>query len=213
VDLMTTIAACSVANDYSLVLAMVAAFSQGNVLAVQDGRELDGAALDKALGEGSSEESSHEAHTRAEALARLEQLRNAGGSPVGGLLPVPPSWATQFQREAAELFDPCVNVSVATAMIAQFERECRGRAKRACVLRRYATAAGIAGFDELVLEVIREHGLASVRTSPTNAEVLASPIYTVVTSERDWGADRLLFRSESLPHAGADAKPNESSAP
>jgi len=197
-DLMTMIAACSLTKDHALVLAMIVAFSQGDVLTVKDGREFVHAVLDEALGEEGPAPETHAPRTRAEALAKLERLQHDDAVTVIGLLPVPPDWAAQFQRTTEELFDPCVNVSVATAVLAQFEHECRGRSQRACVLRRYSSTAGLVGYSPLVLDAIRNHGLSSRRSVPIKAaELFSTPIYTIATSERNWGADQLLFHSAS----------------
>jgi hypothetical protein len=211
VDLLTTLAACSVAKDYTLVLAMAVAFSQGNVFTVKDAREIEAPPLYEP-GMVDDQEAEQTPRTRDAAVAKLARLRDAGAVVAAGLLPVMPEWAAQFQRSVPDLFDPCINVSIASAMVSQFEYECDAKAGRACVLQRYATAAGLEGFDTLVIEAIRSHGLPAGPSAVIETEeVFSNPIYPTEPSKRDWGADKIFFTSAAgkgaeRPHPSSPAK-------
>jgi hypothetical protein len=190
-DLLTTITACSLAKDFTLVLAMAMTFSQGNVLTVKDAAELANPPLYDPLVEQDAEQMPS---TRDAALVKLARLRAVGASPVMGLIPVPPEWAAQFQRAMPELLDPCINISIGSAMVSQFEYECGPKAARACVLQRYAQAAGLEGFDGKVLATIRTNGLpAAASVVVETDEVFSTPIYEGAAAKRTWGADKIFF--------------------
>lgn len=211
-DLLTTISACSVAKDFTLVLVMVLSFSEGNPFMVKDAAEIETPPLyDPFEVSGDTEGAVQLPRTREAALAKLERLRAAHRAPVIGLLPVPPSWATNFRRTPRQLLEPCVNLSIGSAMIAQFEYECGRKAGRECVLERYAQAAGIDGFDVDVLDAIRADGHPEGEAVVLESEeVFSNPIHASANSDRDWGADRIFFttrhESEVAPRAGAGAK-------
>lgn len=207
-DLLTTIGACSVAKDFTLLFAMVITFSQGRVFTVQDAAELvDPPVYDPDAGVIYDEAvEARRPRSRAEAAAQLTHLRDVGAAPVMGLLPVPPAWAQLFQRGELELLDPCVNISIASAMVSRFEYECGANAERQCVLRRYAELAGVAGFDEMVLETIETHDMPVEReVAPETDGALNAPIHAQ-SSERDWGADKIFFRTIVRRTGNADQR-------
>jgi hypothetical protein len=195
-DLLTVISTCNLANDFTLVFAMALTFSQGNPFVVRDTAAVAAAPLYavQVAPDLVDETPDGAPRTREAAIVELNRLRAAGTATVIGLIPVPPIWALQFQRTPKDLLDPCVNVSIASAMVSQFEYECGAKAERACVLRHYAKEAGIELFDEDVLETIRLQGLpkngpVEVETS----ELFGSPVFVPKTPGRDWGADKLFF--------------------
>jgi hypothetical protein len=108
--------------------------------------------------------------TADEALARTRAILARGGRPVLGLMQIPPGWLSAFGRELAEAFDPCTNIAVGTAMLAEFDAACatdaaggrggprvhmhsrvgeagaRSATQRRCILRRYEQAIGLPDF-------------------------------------------------------------------
>jgi len=198
-DLLTTISACSVAKDFTLVFAMVISFSNGNVFTVKDAAEIENPPLYDPL-EFASESDDQESQlprTRADAIAKLTRVRASGGTPVVGLLPVPPGWAANFNRKPPELLEACVNISIGSAMVAQFEYECGRGSLRECVLKRYAQAAGIEGFDEDVLEAIRTYGYPEGDAVVLETDnVFSNPILAPSTNSREWGADKIFFTTQ-----------------
>jgi hypothetical protein len=88
-----------------------------------------------------------------------------------------------FGREPRELLDPCTAVSVGTAMLEEFARQCGGRA-RACVVRKYAQA--------IAMESYADDVLAELRASHDNAEGRrVAPIETNAIREADLPVDLL----------------------
>jgi hypothetical protein len=118
-----------------------------------------------------------------------------GGAPVFGLLPVSSAWASMFDRQPAEVFDACVDMSIATAMLEEFARRC-GERDRACIVRKYAEALQFDEFADEVITELRANGEAGQR--PVRAGVivteaaLRSPIVVESDAVRDWGADQLV---------------------
>ena len=137
---------------------------------------------------------------------RLEEVQSNGGKPLLGWMQLPPGWVTMFGREMREAFDPCVNVSIGTAMLSAFEYECSGGAPdgrraarghrpqsrkvrpvdlRACVVRKYGEALGMAEFDLVTTLQLRYQG-------PADGSAGASAPIEAKTEARVWGADRVL---------------------
>jgi len=201
-DLLTVISACSVARDFTLVVAMATTFSQGNAFAVKDNVELENPPLydpvyDPDMG---SENDESMPRSRDAALAKVKRLRAAGRTPLVGILPVPLSWVEAFRRRPAELLDACINISVGSAMVAQFEYECGRKGGRRCVLESYARAAGFERFAERVLEEIEGNHYPDGADVVVESDVVYSnPIHPTHSEGRDWGADRIFFSTQSRP--------------
>jgi hypothetical protein len=206
-DLLTVISACSVARDFTLVLAMATTFSQGNAFAVKDDVELENPPLydpvyDPEMGSDSDQSVPR---SRDAALAKVKRLRAAGRTPLVGILPVPLSWVEGFRRRPAELLDPCINVSVGSAMVAQFEYECGRKGGRRCVLESYARAGGFERFAEHVLEEIEANDYPDGADVVVESDVVFSnPIYPTRSEDRNWGADQIFFTTRSRPGAKHD---------
>lgn len=199
-DLLSAIATCSLHDDITLVIAMVMAFSQGSPYAIQNAAQPEPAV------QYTSEEDPlrlpvaepvKAPRSRAEAEAKLRGMTADGGLPVLGLLPVPAAWAAMFGRKPTELFNPCINLSIATARLSEFEYNC-GKAGRTCVLREYAKAAELEYLEQDVLDELGAtdagaHGRAGV-IDETDA-MLRAPVSGGAGEDRtrDWGADRLFF--------------------
>lgn len=198
-DVLSVIATCGLHGDVTLVIAMAMMFSHGNPYMVQDvAKDADDAYVEE---EGESlrlpvARAPKAPRTRAEAEAQLRSIVSDKGAPVVGLLPVPVSWAGIFGRTPSELFNPCVNVSIATAKLSEFEYECGGsKGTRDCVLQRYAEAAAMEDFgqdvtDELDMQGMSKQGPAVIETQ----EMLSAQVQTGAEDrDRQWGADRLFF--------------------
>jgi hypothetical protein len=189
-DLLTTILTCSLyASDDALVRAIAEGPSGKNpylvLNPVTDSAEGDPPPAPKG---------------EAEATARAKGLVAKGGRPLLGLLELPPAWLDVFGRPLASAFDPCTNIAIGTAMLSEFDFECRGarrapprdeRARllervnrRTCVLHKYASAIGSEDFAEVIqLELSVQRALTP---STENAPILA-PV-----SAPHWGSDQLL---------------------
>jgi hypothetical protein len=137
-----------------------------------------------------------------QARAKLGEIMARGGSPLIGLMQVPPAWARTFGREPEELFDACVNVSIGTAILSEFEYACAkarksaglskgssavAESRRRCVLDRYSSAIGMPEVSTVVT--------LSLRYSRFGAAVASdAPIYAPPSASGTWGADRLLVQ-------------------
>ena len=190
-DVLTAILACSLYADEKFVRAVAESSSQNNPYAVVD----PAADYDA--------ETQTPPRTLDAALGRAEQVRQAGGVPLFGLMQIPARWAEAFGRQERDLFDPCINISIGTAMLSAFEHECRpkaGRARgtspargvqtatyRSCTLRRYGEAIGAADFAMVTELELR----AAIGHAPVDGVCKAPILY--VGEDRSWGADRVLF--------------------
>jgi hypothetical protein len=108
-DPFALILACSLYPDEHLVRAMMDASSQGNVTFVGDVATL--VTYDRPA-------------SAADARRLVEELEKQGGRPVVGLLGLPPSWSNRAGKQRADLFDGCLNVQIATAVLADHHRTC-----------------------------------------------------------------------------------------
>jgi hypothetical protein len=194
-DILTTILTCSLyASDDALVRAIAEGPSAGNPYVVVNAGS-DPTPVDPPpppTGE-------------KEAVSRAQHLVADRARPLLGLLQLPPAWLDAFGQPLASAFDPCTNVAIGTAMLSQFDYECRApRAarenpalertnRRACVLRKYEAALGAADFAEAVqLELSAQ--------APLIAHVADAPIFAPVGPSH-WGPDQLLVPiASSLPN-------------
>lgn len=155
-DILTLILACSVYPDDTVVRAMVDLASQGNQHFVGDLTTL--ATFDKTS-------------SSRDADRLVNELTRQGGRPVVGLMGVPPGWAQRYGRARSELYDGCVNIWVATAVLSGHYEACvashaamfnparpnerRQRvappeAVRLCALRRFGADLGVDGYAEAI---------------------------------------------------------------
>jgi hypothetical protein len=119
-----------------------------------------------------------------------------------GVMQVPAGWAGRFGRPPEDLLDPCVNVSIGTAMLSEYDLACRKSAgaspasRRACVLGRYALALGVPELTTVVTLALRY-----TRTRWTAP--LEAPLFAPGPEGRAWGAD-CLFASgfDQRPESG-----------
>jgi hypothetical protein len=194
-DVFAAILTCSLHSDDALVRAIVDN-AHANPFAVLT-PELDASAAAPAP-------ASYEG-----AVAQLHDASVHGLRPLLGLMQVPAEWAEMFGRVPEDLLEPCVNVSIGTAMLSAFDYACTHTAKRAqatapsatrrtCVARRYALAIGMPDLETVVTLELRTHPGDLVE--PTSA-----PIFPSLRLERTWGADRLLVGAFTAPH-GADTR-------
>ena len=184
-DLLITILTCSLyASDDALVRAIAEGPGASNPLVVVNAT---GPTEGDLLPPPTSEK---------QAVSRARALLAGRGRPLLGLLQLPPAWLDAFGQPLASAFDPCTNVAIGTAMLSQFDSECRApRAarqnpalertnRRACALRKYEAALGAADFAAAVqLEL-------SVQP-PRIAHVADAPIFAPAAPSH-WGPDQLL---------------------
>lgn len=116
-----------------------------------------------------------DAHSVAEAHKIVDAIFAKGGRPAVGYLAVPVTWAARFGRTRDNLFDGCVNIGIATAMLSEYDHACSARpdhqprskrqhrrrshpvashALRYCILRRLEIDLDITGVAEHVLPKI-----------------------------------------------------------
>jgi hypothetical protein len=209
VDLLTAILACSVyASDDALVRAIAQSNSHGNEFAV----------VDAAAQADSGDPRQPEPRTLDAAMGRLEEVLSKDGRPLLGWMQLPPDWVTMFGRDLREAFDPCVNVSVGTAMLSAFDYECsratagappaprHGRSRvprsatrdldrRACVVRKYGEAIGMPDFGVVTtLELRYQRSFDGAQAS--------SPIQ-VGPGATQWGADCVFLTLATDDGGGA----------
>src|SRR5438105_2595817 len=113
-DVLTAILACSLHLDDQLVRAIVEIQSEGHEFFVGDLTEL------------ASDDSTR---TLEAARAAVARLRVKGHRPAFGLMGVPPEWARAYDHDPERLWDACVNVSIGTAKLSEFDYECRHQKK------------------------------------------------------------------------------------
>jgi hypothetical protein len=189
-SVLAAILTCSLHNDDALVRA-IADNAQGNVYSVinpdLDPEAAAAAPVPRALDA---------------AVAQLNELVAQGATPLLGVMQVPPSWAAIFGREPRDLFEPCINVSIATAMLSSFDYDCASkvrpplkgeaavRARRTCVLRRYAAEVRMPDLETVVTLALRyQH---SSRSAPT--ALADAPIFAPLSGgDRSWGSDCLFL--------------------
>jgi hypothetical protein len=191
-DLLSAVLACSLYADPNLVAAMAVAHSHGNPYTVLDASAAVQAYEDLPAQEGAGPEPT--ITSVGDGIAAIERISAQGGAPLVGLLPVPQGWAALFQRSVAELFDPCVNIAIASAMLSNFEYECGARASRGCAMRKYAQAVGL---ESLADAVTSELSSPRVRLLVGDAEtrVQEAPIFAGRRPKtRAWGPDRIFFK-------------------
>jgi hypothetical protein len=201
--IVALILSCSVHFDDHLVEALAAKMSLDNQYFVGDLSNLntyDGA------------------HSVAEAHELVDKILAKGGRPAVGYLSVPVAWAQRFGRTPDDLFDGCVNVGVATAMLSEYAHACTARPTgrrparmkkrrpppinspdvRACILRRLEADLNITGIVEHVLPDIAR--LDGKPPDPDDDPPPArAPLYPDNTNNArlnepgDWSSPRLYF--------------------
>jgi hypothetical protein len=195
-DLLSILLSCSLYTaDEPLVRAIAESNSHGNTFSVVD-PSMDYRQVDVPP----------EPKTPEAAIARLDEMTSRGGRPLLGLMQVPASWMKMFGRESRDAFDPCMNVSVGTAMLSALDQECAasagpriervGRGKRrlpetvalapqrACVVRRYGQAVGMPDFELLITLELGGRRPARPAAGPVDA-----PIVFPEPNARTWGPD------------------------
>ena len=209
--LLALILSCSVHTDDHLVEALAAKLSLDNQYFVGDLSNLN---------------TYDNAHSVAEARKVVDAILAKGGRPAVGYLSVPVTWAAHFGRSVDELFDGCINIGVATAMLSEFDHACtirpdhRTHAKRRshrrpnhqvastpvryCILRRLETELAITGVVEHVLpEAARLDATPAdpdVDPPPSRAPLFPDNSDTARLHEvDDWSSQRLFFPSPTAP--------------
>ncbi|HLK40938.1 MAG TPA: hypothetical protein VKU41_29510, partial [Polyangiaceae bacterium] len=188
-DVLAAILTCSLYADDALVRAIVDN-AHDNPFAILT-PEIEGG------GEGETQP-----RDRETALAKLEELTGRGDRPLLGLMQVPVAWASFFGREPQELFDPCVNLSIGSAMLSEFDYACArgirshssGRtvgspARRPCATLRYAEAVGVPELTTVVTLNLRYQ-------RPDSSTPSAAPIFSSALDQGPWGARRMLVLTD-----------------
>jgi hypothetical protein len=180
--------ACSLYADDALVVALADNVQQNPLSIVVPS--------DPSVSESSESETATIEHART----KVRELISRGDSLLIGLLQVPPTWARTFGREPEELLDACVNVSIGTAMLSEFDYGCARIARAAfaakspaggadsrrhCVFERYSNAIGMPEAATVVTLALRYS-----RPRPTVA--CDAPILPWTGERSLWGADRVL---------------------
>jgi hypothetical protein len=187
-DALTAILTCSLYLDDALVLGIVDNAHDDPLFLVEPDAEPEAGAAAEA------------APTRAQAARRVREAVAHGERVLVGAMQVPAGWAARFGRPPEDLLDPCVNVSIGTAMLSEYDQACRQAAglasRRACVLGRYALALGVPELTTVVTLALR---YAHTRwTAPEEA-----PLFAPGPEGRAWGADCLLAPGfEERPESG-----------
>jgi hypothetical protein len=148
--------------------------------------------------------------TLDEATRRLQAITAHGGRPLVGLMQVPTDWASDFGREATDLFDPCINVAIGTAMLSEFDSACAKAAgtpapkaslvaalttRRRCSVQRYARAIQMPDLATVATLELRYR--RSAAAPPNDAPIFPLP------PERRWGSDCVFVAATSLEQQGS----------
>jgi hypothetical protein len=108
-DVLALIVACSVYPDQAVVRAVVELASRGNPNFVGDVATFD----------------TYDAlNSRPQAERLVTALERRGGRPVLGLMGLPQTWALRYARDRRDLFDPCVNLWIGTAILSGHHDAC-----------------------------------------------------------------------------------------
>jgi hypothetical protein len=206
-DILAAILTCSLYADDALVLAIIDNAHDNPLSIITPERDPDTGSLSSAP------------QTLDAATAQLSEITAHGGRPLAGLMQVPVTWASTFGREPQELFDPCINISIGTAMLSEFDYACARASstadprsmssfavrtsRRECLVRQFARAIHM---PELMTVVSLE--LRSPRAplpSPNDA-----PIHAPAIENRSWGADRMfaIARSRDMLRPSAAHEPS-----
>jgi hypothetical protein len=208
--LLALILSCSVHFDDHLVEALATKLSVGNQYFVGDLSNLN---------------TYDTAHSVPEARKIVDDVLAKGGRPAVGYLAVPVTWAPRFGRTVDDLFDGCVNIGIATAMLSEYEHACTigpvnrrhararpgGRrrtsyppALRYCILRRLEIDLDITGVVDHVLPEIAKLDRKPIDLDTDSAPARA-PLYPDKTDSArlhesaDWSNQRLFFSSPTAP--------------
>jgi hypothetical protein len=146
--------------------------------------------------------------TLDEATRQLAEITAHGNRPLVGLMQVPIAWASGFGREATDLFDPCINISIGTAMLSEFDSACAKAtgagapktspittvaARRRCSVQRYAQAIHMPDLATVVTLELRYQ--RSAPALPSDAPIFPLP------PERRWGSDCVFVQATSSGQA------------
>jgi len=221
--LLALILSCSVHLDDHLVEALAAKLSIDNQFFVGDLATLN---------------TYDTAHSVAEAHKIVDAILARGGRPAVGYLSVPVTWASRFGRTTDDLFDGCINIGIATAMLSEYDHACTVRpdnrrhprhrptrqrshqaatpALRYCILRRLEIDLDITGIPEHVLPEI-----AKLDAKPPDPDVdsppARAPLYPDNTDSArlhetvDW-SNTQLFASPPTAHPNPAGPPPDTSA-
>ncbi|HEY0709221.1 MAG TPA: hypothetical protein VGG33_20595 [Polyangia bacterium] len=108
-DVLALIVACSVYPDQAVVRAMVELSSRGNP---------------NFVGDVATFTTYDDLASRRQADRLVTALESRGGRPVLGLMGLPPLWAQRYARPRRDLFDPCVNLWIGTAVLSGHHDAC-----------------------------------------------------------------------------------------
>ena len=166
----------------------------------------------------------------ADAHRIVDAIIAKGDRPAVGFLAVPVTWAARFGRTTDDLFDGCTNISIATAMLSEYEHACtlkpdhrrphkhpfrRRRqqlsspALRYCILRRLEIDLNITGIPEHVLPEAAKLDIApadpDIDPPAARSSLFPDNTYTARLHESaDWSSQRLfLFPTAQKPPTAA----------
>jgi hypothetical protein len=144
------------------------------------------------------------------AVAQLREVTAHGGEPLVGLMQAPVAWALAFGRNPQDLFDPCINISIGSAMLSAFDYACArfkprstpaSATRRACVMRRYSEAIRMPDLETVAMLTIRYQRAAPALPSD-------APIFASIPDGRTWGSDCVFVAHRiDATFAPPDSKP------
>lgn len=172
--------ACSLHVDHELVRAVAMSNAGGNRYSVID------ATVSSPI---------RETKSLTDAVSRVAAIRARRHRPLLGLMLVPSEWAEHFGRDELALFDPCMNLAIGSAVLAELEATCPARAARSCGLEQYERAVGLKDLKAVVL--LQLGSLPSTPSPPW----FTAPIFVPEPQQ----SARLLFY-DAASYAGDEAK-------
>jgi hypothetical protein len=172
----------------------------------------------------------------ADAQRIVDAIIAKGDRPAVGFMAVPVTWAARFGRTTDDLFDGCTNISIATAMLSEYEHACtlkpdhrrphkhpsRRRqqlsspALRYCILRRLEIDLNITGVPEHVLPEAAKLDVAPADpdVDPPAARSSLFPDNTDTArlhESADWSSQRLFLSPTAQKPPAAASSPSPSS--
>ena len=172
----------------------------------------------------------------ADAHRIVDAIIAKGDRPAVGFMAVPVTWAARFGRTTDDLFDGCTNISIATAMLSEYEHACtlkpdhrrphkhpsrRRRqqlsspALRYCILRRLEIDLNITGVPEHVLPEAAKLDVAPADpdVDPPAARSSLFPDNTDTArlhESADWSSQRLFLSPTAQKPPAAASSPSPS---
>jgi hypothetical protein len=173
-DVLMWIMICSLFPDNTLVQSIINAESNAYQYHMSDSSGIFAAANERIVPD--------DLKTAKKLLAEMQRR---GARPLIGLMGVPAELAAKYGLRPEELFDPCTNIKVGTAILSELsEGLSRGPMFRSALLRKYSSLLGYSNKDYLVNSVLAD--IQSTNSKKHRAQAISgdqADDYTILTEQ------------------------------